>query len=75
MTDNIPKDFMDTAQLLKDPCCPFSKRALYWHIWRRGINGLEKHIYCVGRKIIISRTGFIAWLTSNQRKARGTENE
>ncbi len=35
-----PKDFMDPSQLVKDSCCPFSKRALYWHIWRSGINGL-----------------------------------
>lgn len=37
-----PKDFMDPNQLVKYPCCPFSKRALYWHIWRSGINGLAQ---------------------------------
>jgi hypothetical protein len=40
-----PKDFMDASQLVKDSCCPFSKRALYWHIWRAGINGLAKSRY------------------------------
>jgi hypothetical protein len=70
-----PKDFMDPAQLVEDSCCPFSKRALYWHIWRAGINGLAPAIYRVGRKIIISRSGFIEWLTSHQRKSRSGENE
>jgi hypothetical protein len=45
MSDDKPKDFMDPAQLIKDPCCPFSKRALYWHIWRAGINRLAPAIY------------------------------
>lgn len=45
MSDDKPKDFMDPAQLVKDPYCPFSKRALYWHICRSGINGLAPAIY------------------------------
>jgi hypothetical protein len=65
-----PKDFMDESQLVKDSCSQFSKRALYWYIWRAGINGLAPVIYRVGRKVIISRSGFIAWLTSHQRKPR-----
>ena len=48
MSDEKPKDFMDPSQLVKDSCCPFSKRALYWHIWRSGINGLAPAIYRVG---------------------------
>lgn len=35
MSDEKPKDFMDPNQLVRDPCCPFSKRALYWHILQR----------------------------------------
>jgi hypothetical protein len=70
MSDDKPKDFMAPSQLIKDSCCPFSKRALYWHIWRAGINGLAPAIYRIGRKVIISRSGFIDWLTSHQRKSR-----
>jgi len=70
MTEDRPKDYMTPTQLVKDPCCPFSKRALYWHIWRAGINGLAPAIYRVGRKVILSRSGFVAWLTSHQRKPK-----
>ncbi len=70
MTEERPKDYMTPTQLVKDPCCPFSKRALYWHICRAGINGLAPAIYRVGRKVILSRSGFVAWLTSHQRKPK-----
>jgi len=72
MTEEQHKEYMTPAQLVKDPCCPFTKRALYWHIWRAGINGLAPAIYRVGRKIIISRSSFISWLTSHQKWARRT---
>lgn len=67
MSEERPKDFLDPNQLVRDPCCPFSKRSRYWHIWRSGVNRLAPAIYRVGRKIIISRSAFIKWLTSHQK--------
>lgn len=75
MSDDKPKDFMDPGQLAKDSCCPFSKRALYWYIWRAAVNGLAPAIYRVGRKVIISRAGFIEWLTSHPTKSQKGKNE
>jgi hypothetical protein len=70
-----PKIFVDTKQLLKDPCCPFSRSSLKGFITRAEKNGLSAHIYRVGRKIIINREGFIKWMTSRQNKDKKSLKE
>ncbi|MBS4163764.1 hypothetical protein PRO82_001070 [Candidatus Protochlamydia amoebophila] len=44
------KTLWTQANSLKILAVLFSKRALYWHIWRAGINGLAPAIYRVEEK-------------------------
>lgn len=61
-----PKDYMSVQDLLKEPYCPFSRGSLYALIRRGKKNGLSSATFKVGRKIIISRAGFIRWLASHR---------
>jgi hypothetical protein len=66
------KDFMTVNMLVRDPSCPFSEKALRFHIWRSGVNGLAPAIFRIGRKILIKRAEWIKWIESHaQQKKRG----
>ncbi len=71
-----PKEYLTPKMLAEDPICPFSEKALRFHIWRSGINGLAPAIYRVGKKILIKRSEWIRWLESHaQKKRTGSQGE
>lgn len=67
------KEFLTPKMLVNDPTCPFSEKALRFHIWRSGINGLAPAIYRVGKKILIKRSEWLKWLESHAQKKKSTQ--
>jgi hypothetical protein len=68
------KEILTVKMLLSDPSCPFSEKALRYHIWKSGINGLSKAIIRIGRRVLIKKSEWIHWLDSHaqNKPARGT---
>lgn len=67
------KDFLDVAMLVKDPICPFSEKAVRFHIWKSGVNGLAPAIFRIGKKILVKRSEWVKWIESHaqQKKSKG----
>jgi len=65
------KEFLTLKMLVEDPSCPFSEKALRFHIWRSGVNGLAPAIFRIGRKILIKRSGWLRWLESHAQQKKG----
>ena len=47
------KEFLTPKMLIEDPTCPFSEKALRFHIWRSGVNGLAPAIFRVGSLFLV----------------------
>ena len=70
------KEFLTPKMLVEDPSCPFSEKALRFHIWRSGVNGLAPAIFRIGKKILIKRTEWIRWIEGHsQQKKGGRDND
>ena len=65
------KEFLTPKMLVEDPSCPFSEKALRFHIWRSGVNGLAPAIFRIGKKILIKRTEWIRWIEGHSQQKRG----
>jgi hypothetical protein len=65
---DIPKEFLDIKSLVRDPMCPLSEKAVRFHVWRSGVNGLAPAVYRIGRKILIKRSEWVKWLESHAQK-------
>lgn len=61
----LPKEFLDISMLVKDLCCPFSEKAVRFHIRKSGINGLAPAIFRIGKKILVKRSEWIKWIESH----------
>ena len=70
LEDSSDKEFLDVKMLVEDPVCPFTERAVRFHIWKAGINGLAPAIYRVGRKILVKRSEWVKWLESHAQKKK-----
>ena len=70
---SLNKEFLTVKMLLDDPSCPFSEKALRFHIWKSGVNGLAPAIFRIGKKILIKRAEWIKWLEGHaqQKKRKG----
>lgn len=64
------KIYLSIKELATDETCPFSEKALRWHIWRSGVNGLAPAIYRIGKKILIKKSEWVKWLESHAQKKR-----
>lgn len=67
----IPKDYMSIPMLVEDPICPLSEKAVRFHVWRSGVNGLAPAIFRIGKKILIKRSEWIRWLESHGQQKKG----
>ena len=65
------KEFLTIPMLVADPTCPFSEKALRFHVWRSGVNGLAPAIFRIGRKILIKRSEWIKWLEGHAQQKKG----
>lgn len=70
---SLNKEFLTVKMLLDDPSCPFSEKALRFHIWKSGVNGLAPAIFRIGKKILIKKAEWIKWLEGHaqQKKRKG----
>jgi hypothetical protein len=51
----------------------FSPHAMRHYVRNSATNGLAPHVRRLGRKILVSESGFLAWLDSKTPKANGKQ--
>lgn len=65
------KEFLTVKMLLDDPSCPFSEKALRFHIGKSGVNGLAPEIFRIGKKFLIKKSLWIIWLENHAQQKKG----
>ena len=68
---SLNKEFLTVKMLLDDPSCPFSEKALRFHIWKSGVNGLAPAIFRSGKKSLIKKAEWIKWLEGHAQQKKG----
>jgi len=70
-TQDVNPIYNTVSQLSEDPAFCFSKASLRYYILHAHKNGLSKAIRRVGRKLLIRRDLFVAWIEEQaQRRVR-----
>lgn len=65
------KEYLTLKMLVEDPICPFSEKAVRFHVWKSGVNGLAPAIFRIGKKILVKRSEWIKWLESHAQQKKG----
>ena len=66
--------FATVRQIADDPAWPFSEGSLRYLLFNAQYNGLDKAIKRIGKKVLIHKPRFLAWLESQPDNSIGRKS-